>query len=140
MAGDQVKKLLTMKQLMTDQNRLLAESIKLDKDRLGTDKEILSTQMDIDNVIKDQVKQLSFQKAEKSAILRATNSLSKITENLTTLGKEDLTNAKSLNKLADNRLKIDKDIRLLKQTQSKLTKDQLGLTKSQVESNYNLSA
>ena len=95
--------------------------------------------MDIDNVIKDQVKQLSFQKAEKSAILRATNSLSKITENLTTLGKEDLTNAKSLNKLADNRLKIDKDIRLLKQTQSKLTKDQLGLTKSQVESNYNLS-
>ena len=139
MAGDQVKKLLTMKQLMTDQNRLLAESIKLDKDRLGTDKEILSTQMDIDNVIKDQVKQLSFQKAEKSAILRATNSLSKITENLTTLGKEDLTNAKSLNKLADNRLKIDKDIRLLKQTQSKLTKDQLGLTKSQVESNYNLS-
>ena len=139
MAGDQVKKLLTMKQLMTDQNRLLAESIKLDKDRLGTDKEILSTQMEIDNVIKDQVKQLSFQKAEKSAILRATNSLSKITENLTTLGKEDLTNAKSLNKLADNRLKIDKDIRLLKQTQSKLTKDQLGLTKSQVESNYNLS-
>ena len=130
---------LTMKQLIADQNRLLAEGLQIEKDRLSTDKEILSNQMDIDNSVKDQLKQLEFQKAEKSAILRATNSISKISENIATLGKDDLTNTKSLNKLTNDKLKIDKNIRSLRQTQSKLNKEQLGLTKEQVEANFSLS-
>ena len=130
---------LTMKQLIADQNRLLAEGLQIEKDRLSTDKEILSNQMDIDNSVKDQLKQLEFQKAEKAAILRATNSISKISENIATLGKDDLTNTKSLNKLTNDKLKIDKNIRSLRQAQSKLNKEQLGLTKEQVEANFSLS-
>jgi hypothetical protein len=139
MASERVNDALSIKELLAEQNRLLAENINLEKSRLGTDKEILSTQMDIDNVIKDQVKQLTFQKAEKSAILRSTTSISKISASISTLGKEDLTNQKSLTKIADNRLKIDKDIRLLKQTQAKLLVDTVGKTKEQLESNYNLA-
>jgi len=130
---------LTMKQLIADQNRLLAAGLEIEKERLSTDKEILSNQMDIDNSVKDQLKQLEFQKAEKAAILRATNSISKISENISTLGKDDLTNTKSLNKLTNDKLKIDKNIRLLRQTQSKLNKEQLGLTEEQVELNNTLS-
>ena len=87
MASERVNDALSLKELLAEQNRLLAENINLEKSRLGTDKEILSTQMDIDNVIKDQVKQLTFQKAEKSAILRSTTSISKISASISTLGK-----------------------------------------------------
>ena len=96
MPSEQVNNAMSMKQLIADQNRLLAEGNKIAKDRLATDRSITNEQQDVSNVLKDQLTQLKFQKSEKSAILRATNSISKISENLSALGKEDLTNARSL--------------------------------------------
>jgi len=140
MAGEQINNAKTMKQLVADQNRLLAEQNKIAKDRLATDQAITSEQQDVSNVLKDQLTQLKFQKAEKSAILRATNSISKISENLSALGKEDLTNARSLKKLDDNRLAVTKNINSLKQVQSKLIKDSAGLDATRAELNLNLAS
>jgi len=139
MAGEQVNNAKTMKQLIADQNRLLAEQNKIAKDRLATDRSITDEQQDVSNVLKDQLTQLKFQKAEKSAILRATNSISKISENLSALGKEDLTNARSLKKLDDNRLAVSKNINSLKQVQSKLIKEAAGLDSTRAELNLNLA-
>ena len=140
MAGEQINNAKTMKQLVADQNRLLAEGNKIAKDRLATDQAITSEQQDVSNVLKDQLTQLKFQKAEKSAILRATNSISKISENLSALGKEDLTNARSLKKLDDNRLAVTKNINSLRQVQSKLIKDSAGLDATRAELNLNLAS
>jgi len=140
MAGEQINNAKTMKQLVADQNRLLAEGNKIAKDRLATDQAITSEQQDVSNVLKNQLTQLKFQKAEKSAILRATNSISKISENLSALGKEDLTNARSLKKLDDNRLAVTKNINSLRQVQSKLIKDSAGLDATRAELNLNLAS
>jgi len=139
MATDQEKNAISIKELIIEQNRLLTEQNELAKDRLGTDKQILSDQMDISNVIKDQTKSLGFQRAEKSAILRATYSISKISETIATLGKEDLTNSRSIANLGKSRLTIDKNIRLLQQTQTKLLSEQVGLTEGQYRSNVSLA-
>ena len=139
MPSEQVNNAMTMKQLIADQNRLLAEGNKIAQDRLATDQAITSEQQDVSNVLKDQLTQLKFQKAEKSAILRATNSISKISENLSALGKEDLTNARSLKKLDDNRLSVTKNINSLRQVQSKLIKDSAGLDATRSELNLNLA-
>ncbi len=140
MAGEQVNNAMTLKQLIADQNRLLTEQNQIAKDRLSTDRSITDEQQDISNVLKDQLTQLKFQKAEKSAILRATNSISKISENLSALGKEDLTNARSLKKLDDNKLSVTKNINSLRQVQSKLIKDSAGLDATRAELNLNLAS
>jgi hypothetical protein len=139
MAGEQVNNAMTLKQLIADQNRLLTEQNQIAKDRLSTDRSITDEQQDISNVLKDQLTQLKFQKAEKSAILRATNSISKISENLSALGKEDLTNARSLKKLDDNKLSVTKNINSLRQVQSKLIKDSAGLDATRAELNLDLA-
>ena len=139
MPSEQVNDALSLKQLIADQNRLLVEGNKIAKDRLATDRSITNEQQDVSNVLKDQLTQLKFQKAEKSAILRATNSISKISENLSSLGKEDLTNARSLKKLDDNRLAVSKNINSLRQVQSKLVKDAAGLDETRAELNLNLA-
>jgi len=115
------------------------ERLKIEKERLATDKNILSNQIDIDNVIKDQTKQLKFQKAEKSAILRATNSITRISENLSSLTKDELIDQKALKKLSQDKIKIDKNINLLKQTQAKLQSETSGLTEAQIRSNVELA-
>ncbi|MDA9309716.1 hypothetical protein N9Q43_00660 [bacterium] len=139
MPSKQVNNAMSMKQLIADQNRLLEEANQIAKDRLATDRSITSEQQDVSNVLKDQLTQLKFQKAEKSAILRATNSISKISENLSALGKEDLTNSKSLKKLEDNRLAVSKNINSLKQVQSKLIRDAAGLDETRAELNIDLA-
>ena len=139
MPSEQVNNAMSMKQLIVDQNRLLAEGNKIAKDRLATDRSITNEQQDVSNVLKDQLTQLKFQKSEKSAILRATNSISKISENLSALGKEDLTNARSLKKLDDNKLAVTKNINSLRQVQAKLIKDSADLDATRAELNLNLA-
>ncbi len=115
------------------------ERLRIEKERLATDKNILSDQQDISNVIKDQTKQLKFQKAEKSAILRATNSITRISENLSSLTKDELIDQKALKKLSQDKIKVDKNINLLKQTQAKLQSETAGLTEAQIRSNVELA-
>ena len=129
----------SIRDILTDINRLTAENLKLEKAKLATEQRINAEQQDISNVIKDQTKQLKFQKAEKSAILRTTNSISKISENISTFQKQELIDSKTISKLGKDKLSIDKNISLLKQTQLKLTKDTKGLTADQVKSNFALA-
>ena len=53
MAGEQINNAKTMKQLVADQNRLLAEGNKIAKDRLATDQAITSEQQDVSNILKN---------------------------------------------------------------------------------------
>ena len=129
----------SIRDILTDINRLTEENLKLEKEKLATEQRINAEQQDISNVLKDQTKQLKFQKAEKSAILRTTNSISKISENISTFQKQELIDSKLISKLGKDKLKIDKDISLLKQTQNKLTRDTKGLTADQVKANFALA-
>ena len=129
----------SIKELIADQNRLLEQQNQIAKERLATDKSISSEQQDVSNILKDQLTQLKFQKAEKSSILKATNSINKISENLTSLGKEDLINQKEIKKLGNDRLKIDKNVRSLQQVQAKLRKDALNLDATRAELNFELA-
>ena len=79
---EQEKIALSLKELIAEQNRLLAAQLQIENDRLKTSKDDLATQQDISNIIKSQTQALKFQKAEKSAILRSTNSIAKIQEEL----------------------------------------------------------
>ena len=133
------KSALTLKELIAEQNRLLAEGLKIENDRLQTSKDDLATQQDITNIIKSQTQVLTFQKAEKSAILRSTNSIAKIQEELTVLDRKELGSKKLTLKLTNDISKVNKDIRLLEITKSKLLGDQQGLTKRQVEDNVVLA-
>jgi len=139
MAGEQVNNAMTLKQLLEDQNRLLTEQLRIENDRLKTDKDKLATQQDVSNILKDQSKLLKFQKAEKSAILRSTNSIAKVQEQLSIMDRKELGTKQAISKLTSDSLKVDKDIRLLQITKSNILKDQKGLTRSQVESNVILA-
>ena len=129
----------SIRDILTDINRLSEENLKLEKQKLATEQRINAEQQDISNVLKDQTKQLQFQKAEKSAILRSTNSISRISENISTFQKQELVDAKAISKLGKDKLKIDKDISLLRQTQKKLTTETAGLTADEVKANFALA-
>ncbi len=136
---EQEKIALSLKELIAEQNRLLAAQLKIDNDRLKTSKDDLATQQDISNIIKSQTQALTFQKAEKSAILRSTNSIAKIQEELTVLDRKELGSKKLTLKLSNDISKVNKDIRLLEITKNKILGDQQGLTKRQVEDNVILA-
>ena len=136
---EQEKTALSLKELISEQNRLLAAQLKIDNDRLKTSKDDLATQQDISNIIKSQTQALTFQKAEKSAILRSTNSIAKIQEELTVLDRKELGSKKLSLKLSTDISKVSKDIRLLEITKNKILGDQQGLTKRQVEANVILA-
>jgi len=136
MAGEQqARNALSFKELLEEQNRLLKEQVRIENDRLKIQKDELGIQNDISNVIKDQAKILTFQKAERSAILRSTNSISKLQESLSVMDRKELGTKKALNKLKGDQLKVEKNIRLLQLTRSGILKDQTGLTKKQIEAN-----
>ena len=129
----------SIRDILTDINRLTEENLKLEKAKLATEQRINSEQQDISNVLKNQTKLLTFQKAEKSAILRTSNSISKISENISTFQKAELVDTKAIAKLGKDKLKIDKDISLLKQTQNKLTSETKGLTADELRDNFALA-
>ena len=116
------------------------ELLRIEKERLATDKQIKSEQDDINNVIKDQLKQLQFQKAEKSTILKSTNAINRISENIASFQKSELANSKELAKLSKNKLEIDKKVGLLQQTQRKLRTETAGLTAEEVKANFALAS
>ena len=137
--ADKEKQAKSIRSLIAEQNKLLKEQVRIQRDGVGTDKEILSDQQDIANVLKDQLKQLKFQKAERASISRITNDLTRISENLSSLGKEELIDKKVIKKLGEDQIKIDKNIRLLQQTKNKLLTDTKGLTEEQLRKNVDLS-
>ena len=127
------KEAITLKELIAEQNKLLKEQLRIQNDRLKTSKNNLVAQQDVSNVIKSQLKAFQQQKAEKSAIARATNSIAKIQENLSTLDRKELTSNKALKKLKGDQLEVSKKIRLLEITKNKVLDDSKGLTQGQIE-------
>ena len=103
----------SIRDILTDINRLTEENQKLEKAKLATEQRINSEQQDISNVLKNQTKLLTFQKAEKSAILRTSNSISKISENISTFQKAELVDTKAIAKLGKDKLDMSKENRIL---------------------------
>jgi hypothetical protein len=112
----------SIKQLIDDQNRLLREQIKIQKESAGQTSESLSDQQDISNVIKDQIQFLKFQRTEKTLLRKLTNDINKISQETFAIGKRQLGVDKVDLDFAKKRVGLEKTIRLLKQQQEKFGK------------------
>ena len=77
----------SIKQLIDDQNKLLREQIKIQRESAGQTSEALSDQQDISNVIKDQIQFLKFQRTEKTLLRKLTNDINKISQETFAIGK-----------------------------------------------------
>lgn len=112
----------SIKQLIDDQNKLLREQIKIQRESAGQTSEALSDQQDISNVIKDQIQFLKFQRTEKTLLRKLTNDINKISQETFAIGKRQLGVDKVDLDFAKKRVGLEQTIRLLKQQQEKFKK------------------
>lgn len=105
--------------ILTEQNKILKENLRITSQSAGVDSQILSDQQDIANLLKDQVKQLKYQTSERSLIRKLTGDITNIAEKGYALGKEELGTSKGIAKLQKDRIGLEQKIRLLKQQQQK---------------------
>ena len=123
MASKREQEAISIKQLIADQNALQREQLRILRDQAGIDSERLSEQQDISNVIKDQIKQLKFQKAEKSLILKTTNAINRLAEKGYSIGQNELGTLKGIGQLQKDRLGLEANIRNLINQRAKIVKD-----------------
>ena len=128
------------------------EQISLEKEliailarRAGIDSSILSDQQDISNVLKDQVKFLKFQNAEKSLLTSLTTKINNIARDSYTISQDQYGLEQTNNKLTKDRLALEASLILLEQQQVKFSKENDKLSqdiatsiKEQVEETQNL--
>ena len=114
--------------LLADQNKLIKEQLRIIKDQAGIDSERLNEQQDISNVLKDQVKSLKFQKAERLSILKSVNSITKIANQNYVTGQNELGTLKGISKLQKDRVGIEADIRNLINARKKIVTDSKSLS------------
>jgi len=119
----QKKNAKSIAQLIADQNKLIKEQLRIIKDQAGIDSERLSEQQDISNVLKDQIKQLKFQKAERSSILKSVNSITKVANENYVTGQNELGTLKGIAKIQKDRLGLEADIRNLINAKKKIITD-----------------
>ena len=134
MASKQQQEAKSIKQLIEDQNRLLREQTKIQKESAGQTSESLSDQQDISNVIKDQIQFLKFQRTEKTLLRKLTNDINKISQETFAIGKRQLGVDKIDLDFAKKRVGLEKTIRLLKQQQEKFGKSGKDLDRAIAES------
>ena len=139
MANKQKEDAISIKQLIQDQNKLLQEQLRIVRDQAGIDSDRLSEQQDIANVLKDQSKQLQFQKSEKSLILRTTNAINRIAEKNYAIGQGELGTLKGINQLAKDRQSIEGNIRNLTNLRSKILKDSVHLGKDEQKAQIDIA-
>ena len=113
------------------------EQISLEKEliavlarRAGIDSSILSDQQDISNTLKDQVKFLKFQNAEKTLLTSLTNKINNIAKDSYALSQDQLGLEQTNNKLAKDRQTLKTSLILLDQQQVKFSKENDELSKS----------
>ena len=106
------------------------EQISLEKEliailarRAGIDSSILSDQQDISNALKDQVKFLKFQNAEKSLLTSLTTKINNIARDSYTISQDQLGLEKTNKKLTEDRKTLGDSIVLLNQQQLKFSKE-----------------
>ena len=122
MASKREQDAKSIKQLIEDQNRLLREQNKIQRESAGQTSEALSDQQDISNVIKDQIQFLKFQRTEKTLLRKLTNDINKISQETFAIGKRQLGVDKIDLDFAKKRVGLEQTIRLLKQQQEKFKK------------------
>jgi hypothetical protein len=117
------------------------EQISLEKEliailarRAGIDSSILSDQQDISNVLKDQVKFLKFQNAEKTLLTSLTTKINNIAKDSYAISQDQLGLEQTNNKLAKDRLTLEASLVLLDQQQVKFSKENDELSKSIADS------
>ena len=106
------------------QRSLEQEILEILQKRAGVGSSTLNNQQDIANVLRDQAKQLQFQNAERSLLNRTARNLTKIAEKNYSLSNQELGTTKGLKSISEDRVSIEKSIRLLRQQQSKFAKSQ----------------
>jgi hypothetical protein len=117
------------------------EQISLEKEliailarRVGIDSSILNDQQDISNTLKDQVKFLKFQNAEKSLLTSLTTKIGNIAKDSYAISQDQLGLEQTNNKLAKDRQTLKTSLILLEQQQKKFSKENAELDKSIAES------
>jgi len=113
------------------------EQISLEKEliavlarRAGIDSSILSDQQDISNTLKDQVKFLKFQNAEKTLLTSLTTKINNIAKDSYAISQDQLGLEQTNNKLAKDRETLKTSLILLDQQQVKFSKENDELSKS----------
>lgn len=114
--------------LLADQNKLIKEQLRIIKDQAGIDSERLNEQQDISNVLKDQIKSLKFQKAERSAILKSVNSITKVAQQNYVVGQNELGTLKGISKIQKDRAGLESEIRNLVNSRKKIVTDSKNLS------------
>jgi len=112
-----------------DLNESKREEISLEQEltrilaqRQGISSETLNDQQDISNVLKDQIKQFDFQNTQKLLLRSITNDINKIAAKNYTITLDELGTSKNLKQLADDQVKLTKDLTLLNQQKTELLK------------------
>ena len=98
------------------------ELIRILAQRQGISSETLNDQQDISNVLKDQIKQFDFQNTQKLLLRSITNDINKIAAKNYTITLDELGTSKNLKQLADDQVKLTKDLTLLNQQKTELLK------------------
>ena len=117
------------------------EQISLEKEliavlarRAGIDSSILSDQQDISNTLKDQVKFLKFQNAEKTLLTSLTTKINNIAKDSYAISQDQLGLEQTNNKLTKDRQTLKTSLILLDQQQVKFSKENDELSKSIADS------
>jgi hypothetical protein len=117
------------------------EQISLEKElivilarRAGIDSSILNDQQDISNTLKDQVKFLKFQNAEKTLLTSLTTKINNIAKDSYAISQDQLGLEQTNNKLIKDRLTLETSLTLLDQQQVKFSKENDELSKSIADS------
>ena len=117
------------------------EQISLEKEliavlarRAGIDSSILNDQQDISNVLKDQVKFLKFQNAEKTLLTSLTTKINNIARDSYAISQDQLGLEQTNNKLTKDRLALEASLSLLVQQQTKFSKENDKLSQDIVNS------
>ena len=91
--------------------------------RRGIEAGSLSNQQDLSNVLQDQAKQLKFQNSERNAIRKISDSILSISTRTYAITEDQVGLIQTEKSLKEDQAKLDKNIILLKQQQSKLLND-----------------
>ena len=95
------------------------EIINLLKDRRGIQKDSLSDQQDISNVIRSQTAELKFQNEEKRLLRQLTKDINKIATDSYSISKDEIGTTKTNLSLTAQQLKLDKTLVVLEQQRVK---------------------
>jgi hypothetical protein len=106
-----------------DEITLEQELIRILSQRAGISSEVLSDQLNISDVLKDQIKQFDFQNSQRQLLRSITNDINKIAVSNYSISKEELGTSKNLTQLSKDKLTLEKNLTLLLQQQNSIKKD-----------------